>query len=202
MKVVFIVLICLVVGRNVSSQVYSINGFEKIHRNLDVFKPYMTANELCYPVSHGNMDGYIVAQEFGRFYPHRNTYHLGADITSPVPGNEDMGDTLYSIGNGIVITVWSNVVMILHKTPYYFIVSQYRHTLENFVKEGEYVKIRQSIATIGNDNGIYQAHLHFEIRTDINLEVEGGYGNKEGYLEPMGFIQNFNRIRNGTVSDK
>jgi len=173
------------------SQLTSKNRFVLIERDLKSYVPPWIAYDLVYPVNHGVMDGYLDAQSFGNYNKFHKMIHLGADISSTVPGDEDLGDTICSIGRGIVITQWSNVVMIMHKTLNGFIVSQYRHCMEIFVTEGQYVDKAQPIARIGNEWGLYQAHLHFEIRTDINLDVEGGYGDPTGYVDPMEFIKNF-----------
>jgi len=196
MKKVILILVLLIISVQGYTQVISINGYEKIYRNLVAYNPYWVAYELVYPVNHGSMEGYIDANPFQRFHSRIKARHLGVDITSPVPGDEDLGDTIYSIGRGIVVTQWSNCIMIMHKTRNGFIVSQYRHCMEIFVVEGQYIDIAQPIARIGNEWGLYQAHLHFEIRTDINLDVEGGYGNPTGYVDPLRYIESYNRYWN------
>jgi len=46
------------------------------------------------------------------------------------------------------------------------------------------------IGTIGTANGSYLAHLHFEIRDDLELPIGGGYSSDiEGYLNPTEFIK-------------
>jgi len=175
------------------SQSISKNGNWLVPRDLNSYVPRWIAYELVYPVNHGSLEGYMDGQPFQHYQTFIKAKHLGADITSLVPGDEDLGDTIYSIGRGIVILQWSSIVMIMHKTLNGFIVSQYRHCMEVFVTEGQYVDKAQPIARIGNEWGLYQAHLHFEIRTDINLDVEGGYGDPTGYVDPMEFIKNFNK---------
>jgi len=44
---------------------------------------------------------------------------------------------------------------------------------------------------IGNCDGAYLAHLHFEIRIDILMDVRGGYGMPQGYVNPMKYIKEF-----------
>lgn len=175
----------------VYSQSISKNRNWLVPRDLNSYNPRWIAHELVYPVNHGSMEGYMDAQPFQHYQTFIKAKHLGADITSLVPGDEDLGDTIYSIGRGRVILRWSSIVMVMHKTSNGFIVSQYRHCTEVFVTEGQYVDKAQPIARIGNEFGLYQAHLHFEIRTDINLDVEGGYGDPTGYVDPMKFIENF-----------
>ncbi|TXE17465.1 M23 family metallopeptidase [Psychroserpens burtonensis] len=61
-------------------------------------------------------------------------------------------------------------------------------TPNTFIKKGE------QIATIGNCDGTYLAHLHLEIRNEIDVEIGAGYSvNITGYLSPTNFI---NKNRN------
>jgi murein DD-endopeptidase MepM/ murein hydrolase activator NlpD len=112
-----------------------------------------------------------------------------------------MGDTIYSIGNGKVISIFisdynngcsSYIITILHKTKKAYIASQYRHCGTILVEPEQYVSYLQPIATIGNECGLFQAHLHFEIRTNVFKGIENGYGDPE-YLDPMKFIKEYNR---------
>ena len=164
------------------------------------FNVNCVADKISYPVNHGSMIGYHDAQPFGGKHN-----HLGADINGNYSGNSDEGDTIYSIGNGKVI-VWfegnygdgkndchAYIIHILHKTKCGYIVSQYRHCKEVFVEPDQYVKHLQPIATIGTECGHFQAHLHFEIRTDSFILIENGYGNLKGFTDPMKFIENYNK---------
>ena len=44
---------------------------------------------------------------------------------------------------------------------------------EIFVDEGEFVHKGIQIGTIGNNNDMYLAHLHFEIRDNLDLPIGG-----------------------------
>lgn len=58
------------------------------------------------------------------------------------------------------------------------------------VKPKQFVKKGDKTGTIGNVDGTYYAHLHLEIRDDINLPVAGGYSSEtKGYLDPTKFIK-------------
>jgi murein DD-endopeptidase MepM/ murein hydrolase activator NlpD len=166
------------------------------------FNTSCIAHKISYPVNHGNMKGYYNANPFQKYSNWFHDKHLGVDISGNGGGNSDLGDTVYAIGRGKVIYVlevkqnydeFASVIMILHKTPNGYIVSQYRHCQKVLVKYGEYVDYLQPVSTIGNDFGVYQAHLHFEIRTDIMKDIEGGYGDPKGYLDPLLFIEQFNQ---------
>jgi murein DD-endopeptidase MepM/ murein hydrolase activator NlpD len=153
------------------------------------------ADKISYPVNHGNMQGYHDANPFQRFSYMFYARHLGADINGNEMGDSDLGDTIYAIGNGIVTIQIGSIIQILHNTPFGYIVSQYRHCRDIFMKIGQKVKHLQAIGTIGNEDGAYlnAAHLHFEIRTNIFLDILGGYGDPEGFVDPMKFIEDFNK---------
>ncbi|MFN8257128.1 MAG: M23 family metallopeptidase [Bacteroidales bacterium] len=160
---------------------------------LFLYKPDWIADKFAYPVNHGKMDGYVDAQPFQHYYAYMGGRHLGADISGIEGGDSDLGDTIYCIGRGKVFYWFNGILMILHKTTKGYIVSQYRHCLETLVYPGQYVEYLQPVARIGNNQGTYQAHLHFEIRTNILLDVCSGYGNPEGWVDPMKFIENFTK---------
>ncbi len=67
--------------------------------------------------------------------------------------------------------------------------SFYAHCNEILVKKGAYVTKGEKIATIGNNDGQYYAHLHLEMRDDLTLPVGPGYSDDTtGYLNPTEFI--------------
>jgi murein DD-endopeptidase MepM/ murein hydrolase activator NlpD len=159
-----------------------------------------------YPVNRGNMNNWIDANPFQKWSNTFKNRHQGSDLTKLPFGNNDYGDTVYSIGNGKVILVgevmyegkhkveYSSIIMILHKTiKYGYVVSLYRHCQQSLVKEGDYVRKLQPLSTIGTDFGLYEAHLHFEIRNAVLIGTGGGYGNSAGFLDPMKFIAEYNK---------
>ncbi|MFM9985516.1 MAG: M23 family metallopeptidase [Flavobacteriales bacterium] len=74
--------------------------------------------------------------------------------------------------------------------------SLYAHGKELKVKKGDWVKRGQEIATIGNAEGVYLAHLHFEIRDSICMDVGPGYStNRAGYLDPTAFIKSHRKLK-------
>ena len=165
------------------------------------FNRAWVAHKISYPVNHGRMDGYYDANPFQNKTTAGGLPHLGTDINSNKMGNNDYGDTVYCIGRGKVIYLmqmsWADgtpgsIIMILHKTKQGYIVSLYRHCRKSLVGLGDYVEHLQPISTIGNDGGFYQAHLHFEIRTTMIKNIETGYGNPAGYVDPIKFIKEFN----------
>ena len=160
---------------------------------------FITENELVtikltngfdYPVGKPNGKAYYNAQKFG------SHGHLGDDWNGIGGGNSDLGDPIFSIANGYVSFAkninggWGNVIRIIHFiSEDNQVESLYAHCDTILVKKGDYIKKGQQIATIGTNNGMYLAHLHFELRHKIGLPIGGGYSSStNGYLNPTEFI--------------
>ena len=145
-----------------------------------------------YPVGKPDAKGYYNAQPYGE------NLHLGDDWNATTGGNSDLGHPIYSIANGYVRLAenlsggWGKVVRVVHQlNDSTYVESLYAHCDSMLVVEGDAVLRGQQIATIGNADGAYYAHLHFEMRDSMELGVGGGYGDDEaGYLNPTPFIQN------------
>lgn len=168
-------------------------SFKKIYNNAYI------ANKFDFPVGKPGAKGYYNAQKFAvRNKQFGNNFHLGEDWNGLGGGNTDLGDAVYSIGNGLVVFSkncgggWGNVVRIIHKiSEKKYVESVYAHLKDIKVKEGTFVKRGFQIGTIGNVNGLYYAHLHFELRSKINMPLGGGYASSyDGYLNPTKFIRN------------
>ncbi len=153
--------------------------------------PEFIAKGFDFPVGKPNAKGYYNAQKFGK------NYHLGDDWNAVTGGNSDLGDPIYSIASGYVHFAenigggWGNVIRVWHKTHDNKVIeSLYAHCDTIMVSSGQFIDKGQQIATIGNADGIYLAHLHFEIRDDITLPVGQGYSeNIDGYTDPTAFIK-------------
>ncbi len=149
------------------------------------------AESFDFPVGTPNAKGYYNAQPF------TENNHLGDDWNAVTGGNSDLGHPIYSIAAGIVTDAedkgagWGNVIRIEHHVPNEGNVeSLYAHCLENMVKVGDIVAKGQQIATIGNADGAYLAHLHFEIRNIVGLPLGPGYSlDTSGYLNPTEYIK-------------
>jgi len=156
-----------------------------------VFKPKYIADGFDFPVGKPDAKRYYNAQPFGE------NDHLGDDWNGTGGGNTDLGDPIYAIGHGYVKFAedygggWGNIVRIIHFLPQEEVYeSFYAHCDTILVKQGQWVKRGEQIGTIGNANGMYYAHLHFEVRADTSLPVGGGYASDtRGYLDPTEFIQ-------------
>jgi hypothetical protein len=134
--------------------------------------PVRAADGFQVPVGpNGTGEGYYVARGV------RPNGHLGEDWNGIKGGDTDMGDPVYATAHGLVVFArnyhlgWGNVVIIRH--AYYegfslkFVDSLYGHLLDFKVEEGEQVRRGQLIGRIGNNHGMYDAHLHFEMRKNL-----------------------------------
>jgi murein DD-endopeptidase MepM/ murein hydrolase activator NlpD len=139
-----------------------------------------------------DLDAWYNAQDFGE------NRHLGEDWNANTGGDTDCGAPVYAAANGRITFAenagvgWGNVVIIEHTAADGTkIQSLYGH-LETTVKTSGEVKRREQIGTVGNANGRYKCHLHFEIRwTDCPFwnKPGGGYGDdKNGWIDPSEFI--------------
>ncbi|MFM7181410.1 MAG: murein hydrolase activator EnvC family protein [Verrucomicrobiales bacterium] len=150
-----------------------------------------------FPVGPPDGKGYYMARGF---WPHG---HLGDDWNGVGGGNSDLGDPVYSIAAGVVTLAgnmrkgWGNTVIIRHAYRdratgrIAFIDSFYTHLDAINTKLGTFVKKGQRIGTIGSNSGMYPAHLHLEIRKNINIGLHRmkhaqDYSN---YFSPVHFIK-------------
>lgn len=143
-----------------------------------------------FPVGYPDSKGYYNAQKF------KENNHLGEDWNAVTGGNSDLGHPIFAISNGWVSRSydagpgWGNIIRIIHKKDSKWIESLYAHCKDRSVNKGDWVKRGDTIATIGNANGAYLAHLHFEIRDDCSLKLGPGYStNTQGYMSPTEFIK-------------
>ena len=152
---------------------------------------YPIAQSFDFPVGKPDAKGYYNAQPFTK------NNHLGDDWNALTGGNSDLGHPIYAIAAGIVTEAkdagdgWGNIIRIEHHIlNENNVESLYAHCLENMVKKGDVVVKGQQIATIGNADGIYLAHLHFEIRDIIGLPLGPGYNSDtSGYINPTEYIK-------------
>lgn len=138
-------------------------------------------------------DNWYNAQDFGE------NRHLGEDWNKTSGGDTDCGEPVFSTADGVIVFArdagpgWGNVVLIEHTAPDGTrLRSLYGH-LETIAKASGTVNRRERIGTIGNANGRYKCHLHFELRwTECPLwnEVGPGYSDtRHGWIDPTEFIE-------------
>ena len=201
--IVFIIFLCISCKKTTETTHIITSNIDK---NIDkqdsillIFKknPKYASDGFDFPVGKPKGDGYYNAQTFGE------NNHLGDDWNGLGGGNTDLGDTIYSIANGYVSEVknyeggWGNVIRIIHYHNNKLYESLYAHCDTIVTKKGDLVKKGTQIATIGNLDGYYYAHLHLEIRDRVGMDIGLGYQtDKTGYLNPTEFIKN-NRLSNG-----
>ncbi|WP_196888507.1 M23 family metallopeptidase [Aureivirga sp. CE67] len=158
----------------------------------EIFKnnPQHKTSGFDFPVGKPDAKNYYNAQKF------TENYHLGEDWNHVNGGNSDLGHPIYSAANGYVYFArdngggWGNVIRVFHqKQNGEVLESLYAHCDTILVKEKQFVKKGQKIGTIGTANGAYLAHLHFEIRTDIEKYIGDGYDvDTTGFVNPTRFI--------------
>lgn len=163
------------------------------YRLLFRSNPDYVSDGFDFPVGPPNAKGYYNAQKFGK------NDHLGDDWNGTGGGNTDLGDPIFSVANGYVSSAvshgfgWGNVIRVIHylKEEDIFVESLYAHCDTMLVKTGDWIKRGEQLGTIGNANGTYWAHLHLEIRTEVDMGLGGGYSEEtEGFSDPTQFIKN------------
>jgi murein DD-endopeptidase MepM/ murein hydrolase activator NlpD len=161
------------------------------------------ADGFDFPVGKPEAQGYYKARGF------RSHGHLGEDWDGVGGGDTDLGDPIYSIGDGIVVFArdvhmgWGKVVIVRHsyrengtvKT----IDALYGHLNSILVSRGHNVARGQQIATMGTAHGQYDAHLHLEIRKNIEIGMSRSAFQRDftNYYDPSAFITAHRRLSAG-----
>lgn len=141
------------------------DGFDFPVGNVDGAGAYTAPNGKRYR-------GWYVATRFCENY--HLGIHNGEDWNGSGGGDTDLGQPVHAIGHGRVLTVtagapFGNIVILEHtyleNGVLTTVFSQYDHLKEVSVKQGDTIKRRQRIGTIGKGDGDqFPAHLHLEIR--------------------------------------
>ena len=168
------------------------------------------ADGFDFPVGIPDARGYYKARGF---WPRS---HVGEDWNGTGGGNTDLGDPIYSIGHGVVTFSrdcgggWGNVVIIRHAFrdldgQIRMVDSLYGHLEKRLVQKHQTVTRNEVIGTLGrgakqkNGRYLYLAHLHFEIRKNLQI---GMHRNKykwdySNYYSPTKFIGDRRDLRTG-----
>jgi len=131
-------------------------------------------------------------------FPFLEAGHLGEDWTT-AKGDAALGEPVYSVADGWVSVAqdfenaWGKVIFISYRLPEGrwppFVEVMYTQLQTMEVTPGTFVKRGQRIGTVGNANGTYQAHLHWEVRQTVGLGLGAGFDTKrDGWLEPSQFL--------------
>lgn len=154
------------------------------------------------PVGKPDAEGYYMSRGF-------LSYHPGEDWNGLAGGNSDYGAPVYCIGDGIVTFAhnarmgWGNVVLIRHvfieNGKLQTIDSMYAHLSKMLVRDGQQVRRGQQVGAIGTNNGMYVAHLHFEIRKNLQIGINRSAFPRDflNYYRPSSFIAAHRKLAGG-----
>ncbi len=133
-------------------------------------------------------------------------YHTGADLNNNQPvWDSDRDAPVYSAADGIVITSavlggsWGHVVNIRHDPlpDGRVVYTRSAHLNNPLVVEGQRVTRGQQIGQVGNSNGRFAYHLHYDVVITDILESNPGHwpgldlnSVKKHYVDPASFIRN------------
>ena len=158
------------------------------------------ASGFDFPVGKPDAQGYYKARGF------HSHGHLGEDWDGVRGGDTDLGDAIYSIGDGVVVFArdchmgWGNVIIVRHAFREDGVVknidSLYGHLNSILVQRGQSVTRGQKIGTMGTAHGIYDAHLHFEIRKNLAIGMSRAAFARDlsNYYDPTQFILSHRRL--------
>jgi murein DD-endopeptidase MepM/ murein hydrolase activator NlpD len=141
-----------------------------------------------FPVGRPDARGYYDAQPFGR------NDHLGNDWNGVGGGDTDFGDPVFAAAAGRVVSVhvggpgWGQVVRIEHLRGGACVESLSAHLSRVDVAAGELVARGDLLGAIGDADGRYWAHLHFELRSVARRPLGAGYGLPDGHVDATAFI--------------
>lgn len=177
--------------------------FEKPEVNNEkqkVEKPKIIATSFAYPIgekefstqARDEKDKWYNAQDFGE------NNHLGEDWNANSGGNTDCGEPVFAAADGEINyateagTGWGNVIIITHNLPNGEQVQTLYGHLDKILKSSGEVKKREKIGIVGNANGKYLCHLHFELHKENcpmwNKAGNGYDSENKGWLDPSDFI--------------
>jgi murein DD-endopeptidase MepM/ murein hydrolase activator NlpD len=161
------------------------------------------ADGFDFPIGKPDAEGYYKARGF------RSRGHLGEDWDGVRGGDTDLGDPIYSVADGLVVFArdchmgWGNVLIVRHsyreggtvKT----VDALYGHLNSMLVHRGQAVTRGQKIATMGNAHGLYDAHLHLEIRKNLEIGMSRAAFAQDfsNYYDPTQFIQTHRHLQAG-----
>lgn len=151
--------------------------------------------------------GWLDASPFGRLYfvgTPSEAYHTGADLNFGSP-YADLGMPVYSPASGVVIfaaslSVWGNVLIIRHDPLFNptgaVLYTRFGHVRNMKVDVGQRVKRGQQVCEVGNANGRFVPHLHFDLSPTTIFETRPSdwpgtdYARLiKNYIDPLQWIQ-------------
>jgi len=162
------------------------------------------ADGFDFPVGKPNADGYYKARGLRL----REPKHYGEDWNGRSGGDNELGDPVYAIADGVVTWAynvhagWGNVVITRHAYrdtatgQVKYIDALNGHLDSILVKVGQQIKRGQQIGTIGSNFGMYPAHLHFEIRHNITIGMQRNDvpSDMVNWADPTDFINQHRKL--------
>lgn len=160
------------------------------------------ADGFDFPVGKPDAQHYYKARGF------RSKGHLGEDWDGVGGGDTDLGDPIYSIGDGIVVFArdchqgWGNVMIVRHAYrenggDVRYIDALYGHLNSMLARRGQSIARGQQIATMGTAHGLYDAHLHLEIRKNLEIGMSRAKFARDfnNYYDPSQFIASHRHLQ-------
>ena len=154
------------------------------------------ASGKIWPTGWGDATGYARHYRIGQ---PNEAYHTGADLNCNTPvWDSDAHSGVYSIAEGVVTAAgnykgWGNIIVIYHHEVF----CRYAHVENMLVTKGQEVKQGQRIASVGNADGLYPYHLHFDVSpTDVLAKNPADWPKldlvrlKNNYVDPKQFLIN------------
>ena len=135
--------------------------------------------------------------------------HLGDDWNGTGGGDTELGAPVTATAHGLVVFArdfrlgWGNVVIVRHAYleagQVAYADSLYGHLDSILVQEGQQVVRGQKVGTIGNNRGMYNAHLHFEVRKNLRIGMARSAFPRDftNYWDPHLFIAQHQRLEGG-----
>jgi murein DD-endopeptidase MepM/ murein hydrolase activator NlpD len=141
-----------------------------------------TVNRLDLPMGSENGALTYNAQPFWAMNEQRGGHHTGDDWNGIGGMNTDLGDPVYAAADGIVVYAgspsagWGRVLILSHRlADGSSFQTMYAHLHSMDVALGAMVGRGQKIGSVGTADGLYPAHLHYEIRTGQGVDLGAGY---------------------------
>jgi murein DD-endopeptidase MepM/ murein hydrolase activator NlpD len=145
----------------------------------------------------GSENGALVynAQPFWAMNETRGGHHTGDDLNGIGGMNTDLGDPVFAAADGLVVYSgipspgWGRVLVLSHRLPDgKAFQTMYAHLQRIDVPLGSLIGRGQIIGAVGGAEGIYPAHLHYEIRTGDGVDIGAGYAaHPLNRVDPQGF---------------
>lgn len=133
-------------------------------------------------------------------------YHTGADLNMNEPyWDADAHSPVYAVASGVVVFAdrlpgWGNVIVIRHDpliSTGQVLYGRYAHVEGVRVQVGDRVVRGQQICKVGNAEGLFTYHLHFDLSPTTILETQPWHWPRmnrtelrANYVNPLEFILN------------